>query len=111
MSHLRLCGVSVSWLKLTETKALPSPRNTDRNMGCNGRLADFLAETAEQPIAVPQPLAYYIGYRVRKTVNVCIGYRRQLPKFFYTIPTHANNVIFYQVISMDYTNPKMFWSG
>ena len=76
-------------------------------MGCNGRLADFLAETAEQPIAVPQPLAYYIGYRVRKTVNVCIGYRRQLPKFFYTIPTQANNVIFYQVISMDYTNPKI----
>jgi hypothetical protein len=28
--------------------------------------ADFMAETTEQPIAVPEALAFFIGHRVRK---------------------------------------------
>jgi hypothetical protein len=30
-----------------------------------------MAETTEQSIAVPDALAFYMGYRVRKTVNFC----------------------------------------
>jgi hypothetical protein len=38
-------------------------------------VADFMAETTEQSIAVPEALAFFIGYRVRKTVNFCATYR------------------------------------
>jgi hypothetical protein len=34
-----------------------------------------MAETTEQSIAVPEALAFFIGYRVRKTVNFCTPYR------------------------------------
>jgi hypothetical protein len=34
-----------------------------------------MAENTEQSIAVPEVLAFFIGYRVRKTVNFCASYR------------------------------------
>jgi hypothetical protein len=34
-------------------------------------VADFMAETTEQSIAVPETFAFFIGYGVRKTVNFC----------------------------------------
>ena len=69
-----------------------------------------MAETTEQPIAVPEALASRVGYRVRKALNYCATYRRQLPKFFYTNPTQAKSVQVYLFISIDYSNPKI-WSG
>jgi hypothetical protein len=69
-----------------------------------------MAETTEQSIAMPEALAFFISYRVRKTENFCATYRRQLPKFFYTNPTQAKSTQFYLFISIDYSNPKI-WSG
>jgi hypothetical protein len=69
-----------------------------------------VTETTEQSIAVPEALAFFIGYRVRKAVNFCATNRRQLPKFFYTNPTQAKIAQFYLFISIDYSNPKI-WSG
>ena len=60
-----------------------------------------MAETTEQSFAVPEALAFYIGYRARKTVNFCATNRRRLPKFFYTNPTQAISAQFYLFISMD----------
>jgi hypothetical protein len=61
-------------------------------LGCCVQSADLMAETTDQSIAVPETLAFYIGYRVRKMVNFCAACWRQLPKFFYTNPTQAKIV-------------------
>jgi hypothetical protein len=82
---------------------------TGQYLGCCVQSADFMAETTAQSITVPEALAYFIGYRVRKAVNFCAIYWRQLPKFFYTNHTQAKSAQFYLFISIDYSNPKI-WS-
>ncbi len=74
---------------------------TNRYLICCLQSAHFKTETTEQSIAVQEALAFYIGYRVRKTVNLFATSRRQLPKYFYTNPTQAKKREFNSVLSMD----------
>jgi hypothetical protein len=55
-------------------------------------------------------VSYSESLEVRKAPVSGPHRARRLLKIFCTIPTQAIFVIFYQVISIDYTNPKI-WSG
>ena len=74
MSRLCLDRVRVRCLKLTLTMNEARKAMTGQCLGRYVQSADFMAETTEQSFAVPEALAFYIGYHARKAVNFCATY-------------------------------------